>query len=51
MYVLSRSGTISSCEVNTQNGLIANCVSSLQETPPAGAKSKLHGMSIAVFQK
>ena len=42
-------GTLSSCEVNIQTGTLSNCVRSLQDTPPAGNGSKLHGFAVSVF--
>ena len=50
LYVMSRNlGTLSSCEVNIQTGTLSNCVRSLQDTPPAGNGSKLHGFAVSVF--
>ena len=50
LYVLSRNlGTLSSCEVNIKTGTLSNCVSSLQDTPPAGKGSKLHGFAVSIF--
>lgn len=52
LYVLSRwSGKVSACSINSATGLLSECNEVLKDTPPMGAGSKLHGFTLAVFNK
>lgn len=52
LYILTRwSGKISACNINATTGLLSECNEVLKDTPPMGGSSKLHGFSLAVFQK